>query len=192
VEDTEQVDTSAFARMGVRAQELLRRWHPPDSTQARLRDEFLAHLAEHPDAMARSGPPAHLTASCLVMNPERDRVLLTLHGKAGRWFQFGGHFEPGDVGPLEAATREAREESGISDLRLHPELVQLDRHALDPAFRPCREHLDLRFAATASPRAQHGASPESLDVRWWPVSGLPRGSRQEISRLAAAAARVLA
>ena len=34
-------------------------------------------------------------------------------------------------------------------------------------------HLDVRFLAAAEPDAAHGASEESLDVRWWPVDGLP-------------------
>ena len=62
------------------------------------------------------------------------------------WLQFGGHFEPGDESVLAAATREAREESGIADLVLHPQLVHLDRHALlASGFGRCSEHLDLRY-----------------------------------------------
>ena len=39
-------------------------------------------------------------------------MLLTLHAKAGQWFQLGGHCEPGDATLAGAATREAAEESG--------------------------------------------------------------------------------
>ncbi|HET7278734.1 MAG TPA: NUDIX domain-containing protein [Dermatophilaceae bacterium] len=181
----------AYAHLHRRTEELLRRWEAPDDSQEGLRREFLAHLAAHPDAMEKAGPPAHFTASCLVVSPDRDRVLLTLHRKAGQWFQLGGHFEPADAGPLEAAAREAHEESGLAGLRLHPRLVQLDRHTLVGAFRRCREHLDLRYAAIAAPGSRPAVSAESLDVRWWPIDGLPAGSRQEISRLAAAALRAL-
>jgi hypothetical protein len=34
-------------------------------------------------------------------------------------------------------------------------------------------HLDVRFAALAPDGAEFGASEESLDVRWWPLDGLP-------------------
>jgi hypothetical protein len=34
-------------------------------------------------------------------------------------------------------------------------------------------HLDVRFLATARPDAAHAVSEESLDVRWWPIDGLP-------------------
>jgi hypothetical protein len=33
-------------------------------------------------------------------------------------------------------------------------------------------HLDLQFVAVA-PRSAIAVSDESLDLRWWPVSGLP-------------------
>ena len=108
-------------------------WSAPSPEQERLRLDYLAHLAAHEDASAKAGPPAHFTASCLVVDEPRERVLLTLHRKVGRWLQFGGHIEASDPGVAAAAHREAVEESGLpaGSLRLLPELAQLDRHALD-------------------------------------------------------------
>jgi 8-oxo-dGTP pyrophosphatase MutT (NUDIX family) len=183
---------AAYLRLREEAQALLDRWQAPDPQQERLRTELLAHCAAHPDAMWKQGPPAHLTASALVHNASLDMVLLTLHAKAGTWFQFGGHFEPGDAGVHAAATREAREESGIAWLELHPQLVHLDRHRLLAArFGRCREHLDLRFAGVVADEGDHAVSEESLDVRWWPVDSLPPESGAEIAPLAEAARRLL-
>jgi 8-oxo-dGTP pyrophosphatase MutT (NUDIX family) len=167
-------------------------WSAPDAQQEGLRKDLLAHCAEHPDALWKQGPPAHLTASALVLNASLDKVLLTLHAKAGLWLQFGGHFEPGDDSVLAAASREAREESGMAGLELHPELVHLDRHALlAPGFGRCREHLDLRYVGVAPDDATHAVSEESLDVAWWPVDALPQASAHEIRPLAEAARLVL-
>lgn len=165
---------AAYLRLREDAQALLDRWQAPDPQQEGLRTELLAHCAAHPGAMWKQGPPAHLTASALVLNASLHKVLLTLHAKAGVWFQFGGHFEAGDAGVHGAATREAREESGIATLELHPELVHLDRHRLLAAgFGRCREHLDLRFAGVVADEVGYAVSEESLDVRWWPVHQLP-------------------
>jgi len=152
---------------------------------------YLAHLARHPDAMSKQGPAAHFTASCLVLDVSGTSVLLTLHRKAREWFQFGGHFEPGDADAHSAAQREAREESGIPTLEARPELVQLDRHPLVGSFGRCREHLDLRFVAVADDDAAHAVSSESLDVRWWPVDALPPGTRSDLEPLVAAALGLL-
>lgn len=156
-----------------------------------MREELLAHLLLHPDAMAKSGPPAHFTASCVVLDAGLERVLLTLHRRAREWFQFGGHLEAGDASVRDAAAREAAEESGLAQLRLTPSPVQLDRHALVGDFGRCREHLDLRYAARAPQDARAAVSDESLDVRWWPVSDLPPGTRDELAPLVRAARVVL-
>ena len=183
---------AAYLALRSDAERVLQAWHAPDAQQERLRGELLAHCAHHPDAMWKQGPPAHLTASALVFNSSLDKVLLTLHAKAGMWLQFGGHFEPADASVLAGATREAREESGIADLRLHPELVHVDRHALLAAgFGRCSEHLDLRYAGVADDEDGYAVSHESIDVAWWPVDGLPHASAGEIRPLAEAARRLL-
>lgn len=183
---------AAYLALRADATASLEQWQAPDAQQERLRTELLAHCAAHPGALWKQGPPVHLTASALVLSEDLERVLLTLHAKAGMWLQFGGHFEPQDPTVHAAATREAREESGIAALTLHPRLVHLDRHALlAPGFGRCREHLDLRFAGVAPDDAVHAVSEESLDVAWWPVEGLPPASRAEIGPLARAARQLL-
>jgi hypothetical protein len=56
----------------------------------------------------------HITASMLITNPERSKVLLMLHKKLGRWLQFGGHSDD-SPDTLSTAMREFHEESGITD-----------------------------------------------------------------------------
>jgi 8-oxo-dGTP pyrophosphatase MutT (NUDIX family) len=183
---------AAYLALREDALRVLCEWQAPDADQERLRVELAEHTRAHPGAVWKQGPPAHLTASALVLNASLDKVLLTLHAKAGTWLQFGGHFEPGDTGVLDAATREAREESGLSGLVLHPELVHLDRHTLlAEGFGRCAEHLDLRYAGVVEDEEGYAVSEESLDVAWWPVEDLPEGSRDEIRPLADAARRLL-
>lgn len=153
---------------------MLGSWTGYDADQERLRAHYLAHLAEHDDAMRRTCFPAHLTASTLVLDAARESVLLTLHAKAGAWFQLGGHCEAGDSTLAGAALREATEESGLAGLRLEPGPVQLDAHDVDFCHPDGTvAHLDVRYVAVAPAGAEHAVSAESLDVRWWPVDALP-------------------
>jgi 8-oxo-dGTP pyrophosphatase MutT (NUDIX family) len=155
---------------------VLRAWSAPSPAQEELRRRFVAHLERHPDGMVRECRPAHVTASVLVLDSRLSRVLLTLHAKSGRWFQFGGHTEAGDLALAGAALREAVEESGLApaDLELHPVPVRIDDHAV-PFCGPGEgvHHLDVMYAAVARDGARHEISEESLDVAWWPVDALP-------------------
>ena len=106
-----------------------------------------------PTPSHRSCRPEHLTASTLVLSPDGAEVLLTLHAKAQRWFQLGGHVEPGDPTLADAALREATEESGLCGLSLDPGPVHLDAHEVpfcggvdEPTW-----HLDVRFVAVGGP-----------------------------------------
>jgi hypothetical protein len=93
---------------------------------------------------------------------------------------------------LAAATREAREESGLYDLHLDPRIVELHRHRLiAPAFGRCAEHLDVRYAGVVDDSADFTVSEESVDVAWWPVDALPPESAGEIGPMVRAARRLL-
>ena len=151
---------------------------PPDAAQGGLREQYLAFLAAHDDAMTRDCAAGHLTASTLVVDPAAGRVLLTLHARIGRWLQLGGHCEPGDPTLLAAAGREAAEESGIGDLELAPGPVRLDRHRVHGCRSSAGEprlldHLDVQYLAVAAPGAAISISAESLALRWWPWDALP-------------------
>jgi 8-oxo-dGTP pyrophosphatase MutT (NUDIX family) len=126
-----------------------------------------------------------------VLSADGGEVLLTLHAKARRWFHLGGHVEPADPTLAGAALREASEESGVEGLRLDPVPVHLDAHTVGfcSGHREVR-HLDVRFLAVAPPRARPTSSPESLEVRWWPVDGLPTDDPDMVELVARALARV--
>jgi 8-oxo-dGTP pyrophosphatase MutT (NUDIX family) len=132
--------------------------------------ERMRRLAEAAaDPWSRSQLPLHLTASALVVHPASRRVLLRWHVKHDRWLQVGGHGDPGETDPLQIALREAREETGLSDLVPWPD--EALRHAVVCYVRPSgtepeHEHGDLRyFLATDRPDA---IAPENAQspLRW--------------------------
>ena len=156
-------------------------WTSADPGQEQLRQDYLAHLRAHPDALAKAGPPAHLTASCLVLDETGRSALLVLHRKGRFWVQPGGHVEAADASLAAAALREAVEETGLAaapgglSLALGGAPADLDRHALPGAFGRCSEHLDVAFLATAPATAVPAVSDESDGVAWWPLDALPEG-----------------
>jgi 8-oxo-dGTP pyrophosphatase MutT (NUDIX family) len=164
-------------------------WRPVDAGQEALRREYVEHLAVHPDGASRDCLPDHLTTGALILSAEHDAVLLTLHAKARRWFHTGGHCEPGDVTLADAALREATEESGVPGLVPDPVPLHLDAHVVGFCGGHARvRHLDVRFLALAPAGAEPALSEESLDLRWWPVDGLPSEDPDlaEMTRMAVA------
>jgi coenzyme F420-0:L-glutamate ligase len=152
-----------------------------------VRQGFLAFLAARPDAMWRSCAPGHLTASALVLDPSHEAVLLTLHPRVGSWLQLGGHCEPGDHTLLDAAAREAREESGIGSLSFDPAPLGLDVHPITCSLGVPTRHFDVRFLAVAPDGAEPVRSEESLDLRWFGWHELPDHSAPELPLMVAAA-----
>ncbi|MGI8330866.1 NUDIX hydrolase [Actinomadura scrupuli] len=174
--------TNANDTLHADAVRVLTRWRAPDADQERARREFLEHLAAHPDGMWRECAAGHITASTVVLDESRARVLLTLHSKVKAWLQLGGHCEPADVSLSQAALREATEESGIAGLRLLPGPLQIDRH-----FVRCHPegsyHLDVQYAAIAPAGARHQISDESEDLRWFEIGALPVPTDEALRRL---------
>ncbi len=187
---TAEPDRAGWERLRADAVARLEAWAAPDARQEQLRVDFLRHLRQQPDAMRKSGPPAHLTGSVIVLDEAGEAALLTHHRRARLWFQFGGHYEVGDASIWHAAMREAREESGVAHVTPLPEIAQLDRHVLVGDFGTCQEHLDIRFAAVAPRSSGPAVSFESIDVRWWPVDALPPETRGELRPLVEAGLRL--
>jgi 8-oxo-dGTP pyrophosphatase MutT (NUDIX family) len=121
------------------------------------------------DPWSRSQLPLHFTGSALVLHPASRRVLLRWHFKHDRWLQVGGHGDPGETDPLQIALREAREETGLSDLVPWPDASL--QHAVVCYVRPAgtepeHEHADLRyFLATEHPDAIAPENEQS-PLRW--------------------------
>lgn len=141
------------------------------SEEADHLETMLRHVQGSGDPFDRRTPLAHFTASALVVTSALDQVLLLHHRKLDRWLQCGGHVEPGDASPAEAALREAREETGLQDLGWHPlwtGLLDVDVHRIpDDPDVGAHDHLDLRYLVVADPReALQRSTSETNAIKW--------------------------
>jgi 8-oxo-dGTP pyrophosphatase MutT (NUDIX family) len=146
---------------------LLRAYTPIDSADDDSRQQILAFVESHEDFHRRSYLAGHVTASAWIVNEATEYVLLTRHGSLDRWMQLGGHIEE-DANIIEAALREATEESGLSSLRLRsPEAFDLDVHPIPLSPKaPAHVHYDVRFCFVADRSEPFTVSSESKSLAW--------------------------
>jgi 8-oxo-dGTP pyrophosphatase MutT (NUDIX family) len=126
----------------------------------------------------RSVLQGHLTASAWIVDASHENALLIHHKKLEKWLQPGGHVDDDDATFLEAAMREAREETGVAafetvrgatssiyDIDVHP-IPAREKTPVEPAHF----HYDIRFCLIASSAATTINVDESNDLRWFPMS----------------------
>jgi 8-oxo-dGTP pyrophosphatase MutT (NUDIX family) len=158
-----------------RLERLLVEHEPWDEIETRHLKTTLAFVAALPNPFDRAHESGHITGSAFVVDT-RDRILLTHHARLGIWVQLGGHAE--DERCAEAvALREAREESGLRDLRTHASLrfsdgsarlLDVDVHRI-PArgAEPAHDHHDLRFLLQSrTPETIVGDPAETKGLEW--------------------------
>jgi 8-oxo-dGTP pyrophosphatase MutT (NUDIX family) len=166
-------------RRGVSLDDRLRQHTPKDAQEATDLAEILAFIGRHSDPFDRGIVEGHLTGSAVVVSASGDRVLLLNHRKLRRWLQPGGHADPGERAGEVVALREAREETGIQELALHPAAprpLDVDVHPI-PARRdePAHKHLDLRYLVVAPDDATpRRLASEARALRWFTWAELER------------------
>jgi len=145
---------------------------PADAAEAQHLRRIREFVARHANPFDRRIREGHLTGSALVVSASGRRTLLLQHRKLERWLQPGGHADPQETSGEAVALREAREETGIDGLRLHPSAprpLDVDVHAIPARHdEPAHEHLDLRYLVMAPAAAGASRSlEETNDLRWF-------------------------
>ncbi len=141
---------------------------PFDAVESVHQQAIFSFIQAHQDFYARTLTVGHVTASAWIINPEYTHALLLHHKKLDRWLQPGGHIES-DPDVLTAALREAREETGITQLKMVNEAIfDIDIHTIPENKKESKhQHYDIRYLFEADLNAMPVISEESNDVRWF-------------------------
>ena len=148
--------------------------------------KMLNFFDNHDDCFEKDNLPGHFTGSAWILNPDKNKILMTHHKKLNMWLQLGGHAD-GEKDLKSVAIKEAKEESGYNNFSiLSEEIFDLDIHNIEPMNdEPEHLHYDVRFLLETDPNGQNIIiSEESHDVKWIHLDDiLNYNSEESISRM---------
>ena len=148
----------------------LESYRPTDATEVAA-VQRLRELLATGDVHSRT-TPVHVTASALVVHPPSRTVLLRWHPRMEMWMQVGGHFDAGETDPWLVALREAREETGLTDLHagVGAEAEQPLQLVIVPVpagdNEPAHEHADFRYLFVTDTPGDAVAETAAAPLRW--------------------------
>lgn len=162
----------------------IRDFVPWNEQEARDREVLLRWLDSGVEIASRNNPVAHLTASAWVVSPGRKFVLMAYHNLYDSWAWLGGHAD-GELDLQAVAAREAREESGIENLRplmdapISLEILTVDGHEKKGKYVSSHLHLNLTYLFEAQIDQALTVRPEENSaVAWIPLEEIGHRSTE--------------
>ena len=152
-------------------------YEPYNEQEAADRALILECLTAHEDIFSRENRLAHMTASALVVNCARSKVLMAYHNIYDSWSWLGGHAD-GEADLLAVALREVSEESGLAAQYVRPaepageifslEVLTVDGHEKRGAYVPSHLHLNVTYLVEADEEERlRVKEDENSGVAWF-------------------------
>lgn len=156
----------------------LKQFQPCGAAENNTLEQILEDWKNKGDALLQRNSPVHFTASAFILDPSLTEVLMVHHNLFHTWTWAGGHVEPGE-NLLEAALREAREETGAayiypqSSVLLSLDVLPVSGHTKNGKNVPAHIHDCATFGLIAPKKQALKNKPdENTAVAWIPVDSL--------------------
>ncbi len=146
---------------------LLQAYASPFPEEEQYKSRMLEFIRAHENCFERSLEQGHMTASSWLLNHDGSKSLLMHHAKLNRWLQLGGHAD-GNPDLIGVALKEAKEESGINNIRpLSPSIFDIDIHLIpENPKEKAHYHYDVRFLLRVETEETIQKNHESKELRW--------------------------
>lgn len=127
------------------------------------------------DVLTRKNEIGHFTSSAFVLNKERTKILMIYHKIYNSWGWVGGHSD-GDSDLLYVAMKEAREETGIKNVKpvlndiYSVEIINVNGHVKRGKYVGSHAHLNVTYLLEADENEElYIKEDENSGVKWVPI-----------------------
>lgn len=151
-------------------------YHPINEQEMQDKNVILNYIKNFSNnVLLRDNEIAHITSSGFIMNKSLDKVLLVHHNIRNVWSWTGGHAD-GDDDLLYVAIKEAREETGIKDIKpLSKDIASIDilsayGHIKNNKYINTHLHLSIAYVLIADENDEiRVCIDENSGVEWFPL-----------------------
>lgn len=137
---------------------------------------MLKYLKDFDDVLTRQNEYGHFTSSAFILNKERTKLLMIYHKIYNSWAWTGGHSD-GDNDLLHVAMKEAKEETGIKNVRpisediYSIEIVTVDGHEKRGKYVGSHVHLNVTYLLEADENEEiHIKEDENSGIKWFTIN----------------------
>lgn len=160
-------------------------YQPYNEQEEQDKELILTCLEEDKDIFSRESRLAHMTASAWIVNKDRTKVLMAYHNIYNSWSWLGGHAD-GETDLLQVALQEAKEESGIKNVRpvsediYSLEVLTVDGHVKKGKYVSSHLHLNVTYLLEADEEDSLTVKPdENSGVAWFGLEEAIEASTEE-------------
>lgn len=146
---------------------------------------MLKALDDFDDVLTRDNKVCHFSASNWIVNKQRTKILMVYHNIYKSWSWTGGHSD-GESDLLKVALREAKEETGLKNIKLLSdgifsiETLCVDSHIKREKFVPAHLHLDCCYLLEADENeVLRIKEDENSGIKWVDIDKVLESTRED-------------
>lgn len=165
--------------------EQIQKYNPYNEQEESDKEMMLKCLDIFEDVLTRENKICHFTASSWIVNKQKTKILMIYHNIYKSWAWTGGHAD-GECDLLQAAVREAQEETGVKKFKILKEdifglqVLTVDPHIKKGKFISSHLHLDCCFLIEADENEVLKINEnENSGVKWVDINEVVNISNEE-------------
>lgn len=162
----------------------LEQYKPYNAQEEKDKEIILRYMETFDNLFTRENEFAHITASAWLVNENHTKVLMAYHNIYNSWSWVGGHAD-GDMDLLHVALKEAKEETGLTNVTpvseeiYSIEILGVPAHVKKGKHVATHVHLNFTYLLEASENdLTRIKADENSDIGWFDLNNAVEASTE--------------